>query len=158
MPSKAASATSASSGTASTSPSPNSGVVRRRATTLASAGTCSGVNTKVRQNGVGFTRYCAAAPMAWSCSSEPPLFASGSKAPYTDLPNRVSRRSVVPPMAPVAAVPAGPTWQAAHEFSLKIGPRPSPAASTVTKAVLPLWKAACCSAVSPGSGSPKPVA
>src|SRR6185436_11301612 len=101
-----ASDSNVASGTASTRPSPNSGVVNRPARTLASAGTVSPLNV-----------HSPAGPMPVVWISEPPSLASGSKTPLVVRPKRVSTVVPAPPVAPAL-------WHAAHETSLNTGPRP----------------------------------
>ena len=85
--------------------------------------------------------------MAWSCTSEPPRFASGSKTPLVRVAKRVTVRRLPPPIA-------GAAWHVAHERSLNTGPRPSATLSISVKSPRPSAKAACCAAVRPGSASP----
>src|SRR6185503_10814844 len=131
------------SGTASTRPSPNSGVVIRPARTLASVGTLSGayVNTPAP---------APISPIAWSWSSEPPSDSIGSNRPPTMRPNRVSTRPFVPP--------TGPVWQVTQDASLNTGPSPSSTSSSSMNSSRPASKRAREPASSPPSGPPSVVA
>ena len=132
----AASVTSVASGTASTSPRPKSGVVRRSATMVACGGTCS--PTKVQ------APWCPI-PSVWM--SGPPRFTSGSNTPLVIVPNRVSTVSLPPPVPPTL-------WQAAHDVPLRTGPSPSATSSTVSNAARPSPKRCSSSGDSPRIGSP----
>src|SRR5262249_30359507 len=128
------------SDTASTRPRPNSGVVRRPATTLAMAGTVS--PTIVHEPTV---------PNPWDWINEPPRFASGSNTPSEPTrPKRVSTRTLDPPAA-------GDKWHATHDTLLNTGPSPSAGSSAVSNSSFPASKRASRSADNPGSGSPSAV-
>jgi hypothetical protein len=98
--------------------------VRRGEVTLAPLGTFSPTKS---------TPWNLPMPRSWS--SEPPMLASASNLSVNGFlkPKRVSRRWLVPPMAPF-----GPTWQVAQEASLNTGPRPS---STVSTSANSSWPA-----------------
>src|SRR5262249_25793201 len=125
------------SGTASTRPRPKSGVVRRCATVLASAGTTS--PTKLQSGD------CGPLPLVWM--SDTPPFARGSNLPLAAVPKRDSSVAPAPPTAPAL-------WHFPHDVSLKTGPRPSPTSSTSWNVALPVANCCCWVLFKPAIGPP----
>ena len=135
---ESASAWKTESGVASTRPSPNTGWVRRAATTFASGGMTSGPKLKP-----------ATGPIPWSWRSVPPFSVRGSNPPSASRrPYRVSRRWLLPPIA------GGESWHWVQTRLVEDRPRPLFTDSCFRNASSPSRKLASSSVVTEGSGSP----
>ena len=122
-----------SSGMASTSPAPNTGIGTRRANTFASTGTMGWHAWPGTEN-------------KWKRVSPVPSSVSNSPRSLT-RPARTSETVLVPPMT-------GTLWQTAQLVPLNAGPRPSSVASTSRKSSSPIRNSSNSAGVMPASGPP----